>query len=174
MAGARSALSRVGPRHATPSATSAHHATLTRITTTAPSRRPSPAPPWTRQQRSPIAGANSRPRARCNRAASGRVPRSTVDLGGEPGPHPEEEYPMPPVSIERFLKELEKLKRDMDAGKLKSGAYDQRLARVIQEFREGGGEADRTPITAAPVNAHQPGVNTDSREQPLQKRPGAG
>src|SRR2546422_6087367 len=173
MAGARSgALSRVGPRHATPSATSAHHATLTRITTTAPSRRPSPAPPWTRQQRSPIRGANSRPRARCNRAASGRVPRSAVDLGGEPGPHPEEEYPMPAVSIERFLKELEKLKRDMDGGKLKSGAYDQRLARVIQELRERGVDADRTQITAALVDAHQRGVITDSVKGHLEKRLG--
>src|SRR2546427_10089048 len=62
---------------------------------------------------------------------------------------------MPPVSIERFLKELEKLKGDMDAGKLKSGGYDQRLARVIQELRERGVDADRARITAALVDAHQ-------------------
>src|SRR3989441_9359752 len=64
---------------------------------------------------------------------------------------------MPPVSIERFLKELEKLKGDMDAGKLKSGGYDQRLARVIQELRERGVDADRARITAALVDAHQRG-----------------
>src|SRR2546426_5904934 len=69
---------------------------------------------------------------------------------------------MPPVSIERFLKELEKLKGDMDAGKLKSGGYDQRLARVIQELRERGVDADRARITAALVDAHQRGVITDS------------
>ena len=79
---------------------------------------------------------------------------------------------MPPVSIERFLKELEKLKVDMDAGKLKSGAYDQRLARVIQELRERGVDADRTQITAALVDAHQRGVITDSVKGHLEKRLG--
>ena len=79
---------------------------------------------------------------------------------------------MPAVSIERFLKELDKLKRDMDAGKLKSGAYDQRLARVIQELRERGVDADRTQITAALVDAHQRGVITDAVKAHLEKRLG--
>src|SRR2546427_187136 len=79
---------------------------------------------------------------------------------------------MPPVSIERFLKELEKLKGDMDAGKLKSGGYDQRLARVIQELRERGVDADRARITAALDDAHPLGVITDSVPAHLQKRLG--
>src|SRR2546428_9046591 len=81
----------------------------------------------------------------------------------------EEEYPMPPVSIERFLKELEKLKRDMDAGKLKSGVYDQRLARALQELRERGVDADRTQITAALAAPHQPGGLPHARAAPLHR-----
>src|SRR3989442_15295515 len=81
---------------------------------------------------------------------------------------------MPAVSIERFLKELEKLKRDMDAGKLKSGAYDQRLARGIQELRERGVDADRRQITAALGDAHQRGGITDSVKAHLEKRLGLG
>src|SRR2546428_5141703 len=135
MAGARCvALSRAGPWHPTPSQTSAHSASLTAITTTPPSRRP--APPWTRQQRSPIAGANSRPRTPPRRLWPG--PANGGRSGTRARTSSEEEYAMPPVSIERFLKELEKLKVDMDAGKLKSGAYDQRLPRVLQEHPERG------------------------------------
>jgi len=47
------------------------------------------------------------------------------------------------VSIERFVQELEKLKVEMDAGRLKHGDYDQRLARIIQEMRGVGIESDR-------------------------------
>src|SRR5207245_3464102 len=119
--------------------------------------------PWTRQQRSRVGGANSRPwPGPMKRGRSGRRARTSS----------EEEYPMPPVSIERFLKELEKLKRDMDAGKLKSGTYDQRLARVIQELRERGVDADRSQITAALADAHQRGVITDTVKAHLEKRLG--
>ncbi len=47
-----------------------------------------------------------------------------------------------PVSIERFVKELEALKKEMDAGKLAHGEYDQRLARALGELRERGLDAD--------------------------------
>ena len=43
-----------------------------------------------------------------------------------------------PVSIERFVEELEKLKGLMESGELQHGEYDRRLARVIQELRERG------------------------------------
>jgi hypothetical protein len=49
-----------------------------------------------------------------------------------------------PVSMERFVQALEKLKTEMDAGALRHGEYDQRLARAIQELRERGLDADRS------------------------------
>lgn len=79
---------------------------------------------------------------------------------------------MAPVSTERFLKELEKLKRDMDAGKLKSSEYDQRLARVIRELRERGVAADRSQITGFLDDANRRGVITDSVKAHLEKRLG--
>ncbi len=45
---------------------------------------------------------------------------------------------MAPVTIARFVQELEKLKQVSDAEKLKPQEYDSRLARIIQELREKG------------------------------------
>src|SRR2546425_6591092 len=56
--------------------------------------------------------------------------------------------PMAAVSVERLVQELEKLKQQMDAGALKAGDYDQRLARVIRELRERKLDADRPAIAA--------------------------
>jgi len=92
------------------------------------------------------------------------VPLSTEELADRLGQSQQ--------AASQHLKELEKLKGDMDAGKLKSGAYDQRLARVIQELRERGVDADRVRITAALVDAHQRGVITDSVKAHLEKRLG--
>jgi hypothetical protein len=77
-----------------------------------------------------------------------------------------------PVSIERFVQELEKLRAEMDAGHLKHGDYDQRLARVIQETREGGLESDRAGITAAIADALKRGVITPGVKAHLEKRLG--
>lgn len=77
-----------------------------------------------------------------------------------------------PVSIERFVQELEKLKEEMTAGHLKHGEYDQRLARVIQETREQGIESDRARITAAIADALQRGVITPGVKSHLEKRLG--
>lgn len=74
------------------------------------------------------------------------------------------------VSIERFVQELEKLKVEMDAGRLKHGDYDQRLARVIQETRAGGLDADRAGITAAIADALTRGVITPGVKAHLEKR----
>jgi hypothetical protein len=79
---------------------------------------------------------------------------------------------MSPISTERFLKELETLKRDMDAGKLKSSDYDERLARVIRELRERGVDADRAQITGLLAEAQRRGVITDSVKAHLEKRLG--
>jgi hypothetical protein len=77
-----------------------------------------------------------------------------------------------PVSVQRLVQELEKLKQEMDAGKLKHGDYDQRLARVIQELRERKVDADRSAITAAIEGALTRGVITPGVKEHLEKRLG--
>jgi hypothetical protein len=70
------------------------------------------------------------------------------------------------------MQELEKLKSEMDAGKLKHGDYDQRLARVIQELRERKLDADRPQITSAIDDALKRGIITPSVKEHLEKRLG--
>lgn len=77
-----------------------------------------------------------------------------------------------PITIERFVQELETLKGEMDAGKLKHGEYDQRLARVIQELRERKLDADRPRITAAIEDALTRGFITPAVKEHLLKRLG--
>ena len=77
-----------------------------------------------------------------------------------------------PVSVDRLVQELQKLKQEMDAGKLKHGEYDQRLARIIQELRERKLDADRSQITAAIENALKRGIITPSVKEHLEKRLG--
>jgi len=79
---------------------------------------------------------------------------------------------MAAVSVERLVQELEKLKQEMDAGRLKSGEYDQRLARVIRELRERGLDADRAQIAAALENALQRGIITKGGREHIEKRLG--
>src|SRR6266849_5217543 len=54
---------------------------------------------------------------------------------------PQRRLSMAPVTIARFVQELEKLKQVSDAEKLKPQEYDSRLARIIQELREKGLDA---------------------------------
>ncbi|HWP38428.1 MAG TPA: hypothetical protein VNL18_12830 [Gemmatimonadales bacterium] len=77
-----------------------------------------------------------------------------------------------PVSVQRFVQELEKLKAEMDAGRLKHGEYDQRLARVIQELRDRKMDADRAAIQTAIDGALQRGVITPGVREHLEKRLG--
>ena len=77
-----------------------------------------------------------------------------------------------PVSVERFVQTMEKLKVEMDSGSLRHGEYDQRLARAIQELRERGLEADRAAIQATIDQLLQRGVITPSVKQHLEKRLG--
>jgi len=58
------------------------------------------------------------------------------------------------------VQELEKLKQVSDAEKLKPQEYDSRLARIIQELREKGIDADRAATTAALADAVKRGVIT--------------
>ncbi|MGH7537391.1 MAG: hypothetical protein ACREMF_02040 [Gemmatimonadales bacterium] len=80
--------------------------------------------------------------------------------------------PMTPITIQRFVKELDKLKQELDAGQLKPQDYDGRLARVITELRERGLDADRAAATAALADALSRGVITAPVEAHLQSRLG--
>jgi hypothetical protein len=55
---------------------------------------------------------------------------------------------MAPVTLERFVQEMETLKKEMAVGALRHGEYDQRLARIIGELRERKIDANRDQITA--------------------------
>src|SRR2546425_8047859 len=79
--------------------------------------------------------------------------------------------PMAAVSVERLVQELEKLKQQMDAGALKAGDYDQRLARVIRELRERKLDADRPAIAAGLADALRRGGLPPAGETPTPKTP---
>jgi hypothetical protein len=55
---------------------------------------------------------------------------------------------MPPVTLERFVQEMEILKKEMAVGALRHGEYDQRLARIIGELRDRKIDADRAQIVS--------------------------
>jgi len=77
-----------------------------------------------------------------------------------------------PVTMERFVQELEKLKVEMDAGRLRHGEYDQRLARLIQELRERGLDADRPMMKTTIEGLSQRGTITPGVKEHLEKRLG--
>jgi len=77
-----------------------------------------------------------------------------------------------PISIERFVEELEKLHAGMVNGEFRAGEYDQRLAKTIQELRDRGIDGDRAAVTAALDGAHKKGTITDSVRDHLEKRMG--
>ncbi|OLD61511.1 MAG: hypothetical protein AUI33_14485 [Ignavibacteria bacterium 13_1_40CM_2_61_4] len=79
---------------------------------------------------------------------------------------------MAPVSLERFVKQLETLKQEMDAGKLKSSEYDQRLARAIRELRDQKLDADRAAVSQALASALQRGAITPAVKGHIEKRLG--
>ena len=75
-----------------------------------------------------------------------------------------------PISVERFVEELENLHQGMTSGDFKPGEYDQRLAKTIQELRERRIDADRSQIAAALDTCLERGTITDSVRVHLQKR----
>ena len=77
-----------------------------------------------------------------------------------------------PISVPRFVQELERLKQEMDAGRLKHSEYYQRLARVIQELRDRKLDADRPKIGAAIEDALKRGIITPGVKDHLEKRLG--
>jgi hypothetical protein len=76
------------------------------------------------------------------------------------------------ITIDRFIEKLERMRDDMQAGKLQSGEYDQQLARLIGELREQKLDADRGTITAALDRALQRGVITPAVKEHLERRLG--
>ena len=76
------------------------------------------------------------------------------------------------ITVERLVQELDKLKAEMDAGKLKHSEYDQRLSRVIAELRERGIDADRAAISRTLEELLQKGTIVPSVKQHLEKRLG--
>ena len=77
-----------------------------------------------------------------------------------------------PITIERFITELEKMSTQMHGTGMGSGEYDRKLARVIGELRERGVEGDRTEITAALDAAQEKGVITPAVREHLNNRLG--
>jgi hypothetical protein len=77
-----------------------------------------------------------------------------------------------PITVQRFVQELEKLKQGMDTGTLKHSEYDQRLARVIQELRDRKLDADRAVISGAIEDALKRGIITPGVKEHLEKRLG--
>src|SRR5437899_11084546 len=80
-------------------------------------------------------------------------------------------FRMAPVTVQRLVKELEKLKEQVDAGTLKARDYDERLARIIRELREQGLDADRAAITAALADVAKRGIITPEVQEHLRHRP---
>ena len=83
-----------------------------------------------------------------------------------------EANPMTPITIQRVVKELDKLKREVDAGTLGPADYDGRLARIIGELRERGLDADRATVTATFADAVTRGVITAPVEAHIRSRLG--
>ncbi len=79
---------------------------------------------------------------------------------------------MPPVTLQRFVKELDQLKRELDAGTLQAEDYGARLAQIIRRLRERGLDADRADATAALADAVTRGVITPPVEAHIHHRLG--
>ncbi len=77
-----------------------------------------------------------------------------------------------PITIERFVQQLEKFHGERTDGDFKPAEYDQRIARMLQELRERGIDGDRAAITAALDDVHERGIITDSVKDHLRKRLG--
>ena len=79
---------------------------------------------------------------------------------------------MSAITIERLISQLEELRKLMDNGALKSGDYDQRLARIITELRERKIDADRATIAKTLGDLLANGTITPSVKDHIEKRLG--
>src|SRR5437763_13711757 len=63
-------------------------------------------------------------------------------------------------TLQRLVKQLDKLKPEGDAARLKTRDYARRLARMIRQLRERGYDADRAAATVAIADEIQRGAYT--------------
>ena len=79
---------------------------------------------------------------------------------------------MAPITLQRLVKELDRLKPEADAARLKSRDYARRFARMIRKLRTRGLDADRAAATAALAEALERGALTAPMEAHLHNRLG--
>jgi len=79
---------------------------------------------------------------------------------------------MAPITLQRLVKKLDKLKPEADSARLKSPDYGRWLARMILRLRERGLDADRAAATAALAEALKRGAIMAPVEAKLRQRPG--
>ena len=79
---------------------------------------------------------------------------------------------MAPITFQRLIKQLDKLKPEADAARLKTHDYARRFARMIRKLRTRGLDAGRAAATAALVEALKRGAITASMEANPHKRRG--
>lgn len=79
---------------------------------------------------------------------------------------------MTPITLQRFMRELDTIKQETDAGTLKPEDHDSRLARVISELRERGLGGSHVEGRAALADAVARGIISESVEVHLQDRLG--
>src|SRR5436190_24399791 len=87
-------------------------------------------------------------------------------------PSRREGSPMVRITLKRLVKQLDKLKPEADAARLKTHDYARRLARMIRHLRERGLDADRAAATVALAEALKRGAIPAPMEAHAHKRPG--
>jgi hypothetical protein len=81
---------------------------------------------------------------------------------------------MAPITLQRLVQQLNKLKPERDAAQLTTSDYAHRLARMIRRLRERGLDADRSAATVALAEALQRGAITAPMGARPHKRPRLG
>ena len=76
------------------------------------------------------------------------------------------------ITLQRLVKELDRLKPEADAARLKSHNYARRFARMIRRLRERSLDADRAAATVALAEALKRGAILAPMEAQAHKRPG--
>ena len=76
------------------------------------------------------------------------------------------------ITLQRLVKQLDKLKPEANAARLKTRDYARRLARMIRQLRERGLDADRAAATVALAEALERGAITAPVKANPHERPG--
>ena len=79
---------------------------------------------------------------------------------------------MAPITLQRLIKQLDKLKPEADAARLKTHDYARWLARMIRRLRERSLDADRAAATVALAEALKRGAIPAPMQAHAHKRPG--